>query len=120
MAKRNRISVNFSNNNVKNVPRQQRQPPLTKDEAELFEWIKKRAKKGKAHFDEFETKCQYHEPRYDAESLIDRFDISFVGIYIGKRGEKVIKIWNRPWINEWAKFYDEDIPHHKHHKPWKS
>lgn len=39
MAKRNRISVNFSNNNVKNVPRQPRQPPLTKDEAELFEWI---------------------------------------------------------------------------------
>lgn len=47
MAKRNRISVNFSNNNVKNVPRQPRQPPLTKDEAELFEWIKKGQRKEK-------------------------------------------------------------------------
>jgi len=49
------------------------------------------------------------------ESIIKELGPQYLGIY-RYRGEKVVKLENKVWADQWMSYYDLEVPHHRHKK----
>ena len=51
----------------------------------------------------------------DIEHIIKDFSPNYIRLYVS-RGEKIVKLENKPWASQWISYYDLEVPHHRHKK----
>lgn len=76
-------------------------------------WLKKRGAMRKVK--DCERKCQ--ENGFTAKDFIKQVGIQNVCIGQTGNGNKVIKLVDTVWADQWMTYYDVEVPHHRH---WKS
>lgn len=76
-------------------------------------WLKKRGGVRKAK--DCERKCQ--ENGFTAKDFIKQVGEEKVLIGLTGNGNKVIKLVDTIWADQWMTYYDLEVPHHRHWKP---
>ncbi len=76
-------------------------------------WLKKRGALRKAK--DCERKCQ--ENGFTAKEFIKRVGVENIRIAQTGNGNKVIKVVNLVWADQWMTYYDVEVPHHRHWLP---
>jgi hypothetical protein len=96
---------------VKTIPTSHPDGPDPKDEGAIFlGWLKKRG--GMSRLPDCERKCM--ENGFQAKKFIKEMGETFIGIYVTRGGEKVIKLENLVWADQWMILYKKEVPHHRH------
>lgn len=81
----------------------------------FLQWIKKRG--NVRSFRECKLKTQ--EIGFDVKDFIQRMHPKYIGKFKAGDGERVIALVDIPWADRWMRYYNLEIPHHRHWKKLK-
>jgi len=73
-------------------------------------WLKKRGAIRKIK--DCELKCK--ENGFTAKEFIKLMGDERIRIGETGNGNKVIKLMDKPWADQWMTYYDVEVPHHRH------
>ncbi len=73
-------------------------------------WLKKRG--GMRKIQDCQRKCR--ENGFEARDFIDAMGQERICLYRASGGDKVIKLENLVWADQWMTYYDLEVPHHRH------
>ena len=73
-------------------------------------WLKKRGSIIKTQ--DCERKCE--ENGFTANEFIRQMGQEYILIGKTGNGNKVIKLVDKPWADQWMTYYDVEVPHHRH------
>ncbi len=73
-------------------------------------WLKKRG--GMRRIQDCQRKCR--ENGFEAREFIDAMGQERICLYRARGGEKVIKLEDLVWADQWMTYYDLEVPHHRH------
>ncbi len=85
-------------------------PDPTFQVTEFLQWLKKRGAMRKL------SECveKWEIEGLNIETIIKTLQ-PYLCIYRYK-GEKVVKLENKPWADQWMSYYNLEVPHHRHMK----
>ena len=87
-------------------------PDPERDGASFLGWLKKRgAMRG---LQECERRCQ--EFGFTAKYFVKRIGVEKIQIAQTGNGNKILKLVDTVWADQWMTFYDLEVPHHRHWK----
>jgi hypothetical protein len=78
--------------------------------AAFLGWLKKRG--GIRREKDCERKCQ--ENGFTAKAFIKQVGVEYIRIGQTGNGNKVIRLVNKVWADQWMTYYDVEVPHHRH------
>jgi hypothetical protein len=78
----------------------------------FIQWLKKRG--GTRSLRECFLKTR--ESGFDAETFIRNIGNEFIRSGLTRAGERVIRLMDLSWADQWMIRYDLEIPHHRHWK----
>jgi hypothetical protein len=82
----------------------------------LIGWLKKRGGVRKV------SQCneKLKQEGINIEDEIERIGTDFIRIYRTSGGEKVVRLENMPWADQWLLHYGMEVPHHSQFEKTKS
>lgn len=85
-------------------------PDPTYEATEFLSWLKKRGAMRKLN----ECKKKWESEGLNIESIIKALSPCLC-VYIYK-SEKVVRLENKVWADQWMSHYNLEVPHHRHQK----
>lgn len=73
-------------------------------------WLKKRG--GMRKVQDCQRKCR--ENGFGAKEFVDSMGPEYIRLYRTSGGDKVIRLENLVWADQWMTYYDLKLPHHRH------
>ncbi len=73
-------------------------------------WLKKRG--GMRRVQDCERKCA--ENGFGAKDFVAGMGTAYIGVYRAGGGDRVIKLEDTVWADQWMIYYDLEVPHHRH------
>lgn len=80
------------------------------DGASFLSWLKKRG--AMRRLQECERRCQEYE--FTAKDFVKKIGVEKIQIAQTGNGNKVLKLVDKVWADQWMIFYDQEVPHHRH------
>lgn len=73
-------------------------------------WLKNRG--GMRKVQDCQRKCR--ENGFGAKEFVDSMGPEYIRLYRATGGDKVIRLENFVWADQWMTHYDLEVPHHRH------